>query len=206
MPLASPSGCSPQAGRWRTPTASPNATAFAGGTIQAANLTVEASDSEASGQYAAEANATGSRAALSRSTGRRPTAKNSGNVTSYVSNNATLSIGSAINVTATNDTDQWANANGHAYGLVAAGRQRGGRRRATSRPLPTWARASTSPPGRHRRPDERRHILRCPRQHMLFQPLDGHQRKRNIPRDGHRAGDGRPKSSIRTVEIRRSAD
>ena len=49
------------------------------------------------------------------------TATNTGTVTSYIANNTTLSIGSAINVTATNDTDQLAVANSDAFGLIAGG-------------------------------------------------------------------------------------
>ena len=104
-----------------TSTASPNVTAYSGGTIEAANLTVEASDSEASGQYAAEANATGSTGGLVAVNATQSTAINSGIVTNSISNGATLSIGSAINVTATNDTNQLATGNADTGGLVAVG-------------------------------------------------------------------------------------
>ena len=104
-----------------TATASPTATAYVEGTIRAANLTVEATDSEPSGQYAAEANATGSVGGLVAANATESTATNSGTVTGYLADNTTLIIGSTINVTATNNTDQLATANSNTIGLIAVG-------------------------------------------------------------------------------------
>ncbi len=104
-----------------TSTASPIVTARAAGHIQAGSLIVQASDSNAAGQYAAKSNATGSTGGLVAVNGTQSTAENTGAVTSYVANGTILSIGSTINITATNNTNQNAIANGHAYGLIAAG-------------------------------------------------------------------------------------
>ena len=104
-----------------TATVSPTVTAKAAGNIEAGSLIVQASDSEASGQHAAEASTTGSTGGLVAVDGTQSTAVNTGTVTSYVDNGTTLTIGSSVAITATNNTDQYAVANGDAYGLVAAG-------------------------------------------------------------------------------------